>query len=245
MRQLQAGLIACQNSTGDPRRFWRAGLRQLLGVFSAGRSLNRVTRMSWSGHHDRMTDGSFRTLADALVNAATRGDQAETAPVVEQLGGLNGAGWLRLDELVRRIYWTQSPLDAVADWAPRLTAGGVLAGLAASMCRNGWVRERAGRARAARRAPGLATAVIAGSRGRYQLRRAEPGPGGRHRPIARHLRSQPTAAPGDLLRGRHPGTFGALRGGARIASGPSGGAGAGRGRRGVLRGRRAWRRRPR
>ena len=61
-----------------------------------------------------------------------------------RLAGLTGSGWLRLDDSARRPYWGQSPLDAVADWGPVVAAGGSAAAVvAASMCRDGRVREAA------------------------------------------------------------------------------------------------------
>jgi len=93
-----------------------------------------------------MSGDAIRALVAALADVVIEGDRGKAALVIAQLAGLNGHGWLRLDELARRPYWSwrQSPLDDVADWEPVLTAGTSLAGLvAASMCRYGHVREAA------------------------------------------------------------------------------------------------------
>ena len=102
--------------------------------------------MTWvpgDGHDDRMNGNAGRALIGALADVVMEADPVRTARVMDQLAGLSGPGWLRLDELARRPYWGQSPLDAVADWRSLLTAGGTLAGIAASMCRDGRVREAA------------------------------------------------------------------------------------------------------
>ena len=106
-----------------------------------------------------MNGGAGRVLADALVDAVAEADPVGTARVMDQLAGLSGPGWLRLDELARRPYWGQSPFDAVADWLPLPAAGGDLAGVAASMCRDGRIREAAVRLLAGRRAPAAAAAL--------------------------------------------------------------------------------------
>jgi len=54
-------------------------------------------------------------------------------------------------------YWGQSPFDA--DWLPLLAAGDALAGVAASMCRDGRIREVAVKLLAGRRAPVAAAAL--------------------------------------------------------------------------------------
>jgi hypothetical protein len=110
-----------------------------------------------------MSGDAIRALVPALADVVIRADRGKDAQVTAQLAGLNGPGWLRLDELARRSQWSwsQSPLDYVADWEPVLTAGTSLAGLvAASMCRDGHVREAA--VRALGRAPAsLAAAALA------------------------------------------------------------------------------------
>ena len=106
-----------------------------------------------------MSSGAGRVLADALVAAVAGADPVRTARVVGQLAGLSGPGWLRLDELARGPYWGQSPFDAVADWLPLLAAGGDLAGVAASMCRDGRIREAAVEHLVGRRAPAAAAAL--------------------------------------------------------------------------------------
>jgi hypothetical protein len=106
-----------------------------------------------------MNGDAGRVLAGALVDAVTAADPVRTARVRDQLGRLSGPGWLRLDELARRSYWRQSPLDAVPDWLALLAAGDVLAGIAASMSRNGRVREAAVKLLADLRAPAAAAAL--------------------------------------------------------------------------------------
>jgi len=86
-----------------------------------------------------------RALIGSMADAVTGGDPAAAARVLARLSGLSGRVWLRLDELARlRGYWQESPLDRVTDWRPVLAAGGEpVAGVAASMCRDGRVREAA------------------------------------------------------------------------------------------------------
>jgi hypothetical protein len=104
-------------------------------------------------------DGVGRVLADALIDAVVGADPVRTARVMGQLAGLSGPGRLRLDELARRPCWGQSPFDAVADWLPLLADGDALAGVAASMCRDGRIREVAVGLLAGRRAPAAAAAL--------------------------------------------------------------------------------------
>lgn len=106
-----------------------------------------------------MNGGAGRVLTDALVDAVTAADPVRTARVRDQLGRLSGPGWLRLDELARRSYWRQSPLDAVPDWLALLAAGDVLAGITASMSRDGRVREAAVKLLADLRGPAAAAAL--------------------------------------------------------------------------------------
>ena len=106
-----------------------------------------------------MNGAAGRVLADALTGAVAGADPVAAARVLDQVGELSGPGWLRLDELARRVYWRQSPFDAVSDWRPLLAAGDVLAGIAASMCRDGRVREEAVNLLAGLRAPAAAAAL--------------------------------------------------------------------------------------
>jgi hypothetical protein len=106
-----------------------------------------------------MNGGAGRVLAGALIDAVAEADPVRTARVMDQLAGLRGPGWLRLDELARRPYWGQPPLDAVAGWLPLLAADDALAGVAASMCRDGRIREVAVKLLAGRRAPVAAAAL--------------------------------------------------------------------------------------
>src|SRR5258708_7986206 len=77
-----------------------------------------------------------------------------------RLSGLSGRGWLRLDESARLgSCWRDSPLDRVSDWRPFLAGGGPAAGVAASMCRDGPVREAAVAVLAWIPVPGAAAAL--------------------------------------------------------------------------------------
>ena len=118
-----------------------------------------MTSGAGGGHAGRMNGDAGRVLTDALADAVTAADPVRTARVTDQLGRLSGPGWLRLDELARRSYWRQSPLDAVPDWLPLLAADDVLAGIAASMSRDGRVREAAVKLLADLRAPAAAAAL--------------------------------------------------------------------------------------
>jgi hypothetical protein len=83
-------------------------------------------------------------LIAALADVAAEPDPVRFARVTGQLAELDGPAWLRLDDLARRPSWRYSPLDSVADWRPMLAGDGALAGVvAASMCRDGWIREAA------------------------------------------------------------------------------------------------------
>ena len=106
-----------------------------------------------------MNGGAGGVLANALIDAVAEADSVRTARVMDQLAELSGPGWLRLDELARRSYWGQSPFDAVADWLPLLAAGDALAGTAASMCRDGRIREMAVKLLAGLRTPVAAAAL--------------------------------------------------------------------------------------
>jgi HEAT repeat protein len=91
-----------------------------------------------------MNGAACRTLIAALADAVAEPDPVRFARVTEQLTGLDGPGWLRLDEMARRPSWKYSPLDSVADWRPLLAADGAPAGVfAASMSRDGRIRETA------------------------------------------------------------------------------------------------------
>lgn len=80
-----------------------------------------------------------------MAGVVTGADPAAAGRVLARLSALSGRGWLRLDESARlRGYWQESPLDRVRDWRPVLAVGGgPVAGVAASMCRDGRVREAA------------------------------------------------------------------------------------------------------
>jgi len=121
----------------------------------------RVTGLHRYGHDDLVNGSKDRELTGALADAVTDPDPARTALVMARPAGLSGPGWLRLDELARRPYAGQSPLDKVAGWRPVLASGHAPAGaVAASMCRDGRVREAAVAALA--RTPGpVAAAALA------------------------------------------------------------------------------------
>lgn len=96
------------------------------------------------GHDERMRDTEGRALAEALDEAVNDGDPGAAARVMTRLAGLDGRGWLRLDEWARRTYWGLSPLGQAADWPGRLAAeDSGIAAMAGSMCRDGRVREAA------------------------------------------------------------------------------------------------------
>jgi hypothetical protein len=101
-----------------------------------------------------MKDTAGRTLAESLAEAVTEANPDTAARVMTRLAGLDGRGWLRLDESARRTYWGQWPLGQVTGWWLRLgrvtgwrlqLAGddGGLAAVAGSMWRDGRVREAA------------------------------------------------------------------------------------------------------
>jgi hypothetical protein len=108
-----------------------------------------------------METRSSRALARSLAEA-TAGAPPAAARMQAQLAELSGREWLRLDGSARQTYLGQAPLDWVAGWPERLSTaddGGVTA-VAASMCRDGRVREAAVAALA--RTPGpVAAAALA------------------------------------------------------------------------------------
>ena len=53
-----------------------------------------------------MSGDPIRVLVAALADVVIEGDRGKAALVIAQLAGLNGHGWLRLDELARRPYWS-------------------------------------------------------------------------------------------------------------------------------------------
>ena len=111
-----------------------------------------------------MKDKAGRGLAESLAEAVNGADPDTTAQVMTRLAGLDGRGWLRLDESARGPFWGQSPLSRVTGWQWQLgrVAGrqwrlgqvtgrrsrlasedSGLAAVAGSMCRDGRVRELA------------------------------------------------------------------------------------------------------
>jgi hypothetical protein len=113
--------------------------------------------MTWgvgAGHDERMKDKAGRALAESLAEAVNDANPDAAERVMTRLAGLDGRGWLRLDESARRTYWGRSPLGWVPGWWWRLgqvtgwragvTVGGSgIAAVAGSMCRDGRVREAA------------------------------------------------------------------------------------------------------
>ena len=103
-----------------------------------------MTGLHGCGHDDLVNGSEDRELIGALADAVTDPGPGRAAPVMARLADLSGPGWLRLDESARRPYAGESPLDKVADWRPVLALGNAPAGVvAASMCRDGRVREAA------------------------------------------------------------------------------------------------------
>jgi hypothetical protein len=99
-----------------------------------------------------MNDMAARALAESLAEAVKDANPDTAARVMTRLAGLDGRGWLRLDESARRTYWGQWPLGQVTGWWLRLgrvtgwrlqLAGddNGLAAVAGSMWRDGRVRE--------------------------------------------------------------------------------------------------------
>lgn len=113
--------------------------------------------MTWGAgarHDERMNDKAGRALVESLAEAVNDAEPDAAARVMTRLAGLDGRGWLRLDESARGPFWGQSPLGQVTGWQWRLgrVAGwrsrlagedSGLAAVAGSMCRDGRVREAA------------------------------------------------------------------------------------------------------
>ena len=95
-------------------------------------------------HDERMKDKAGRGLAESLAEAVNDANPDTAARVMTRLAGLDGHGWLRLDESARWTYWGQSPLGQVTGWPSRLAADDSgMAAVAGSICRDGRVREAA------------------------------------------------------------------------------------------------------
>jgi len=98
-------------------------------------------------------------LTGVLADAVTDPAPARTALVMARLAALSGPGWLALDESARRPYLGHSPLGNVAGWGPVLASGDLAGMIAASMCRDGRVREAAVKALAGAPGPVAAAAL--------------------------------------------------------------------------------------
>jgi hypothetical protein len=94
-----------------------------------------------SGHDCRVARDRWRDLIALMADALTGSDPAAPAEVLSQLSALGGRGWLRLDEAARWRSLRQSPLDGVSDWPALLATGDQVAAVAASMSRDGRMRE--------------------------------------------------------------------------------------------------------
>ncbi|HEY7265206.1 MAG TPA: hypothetical protein VH589_27455 [Trebonia sp.] len=91
-----------------------------------------------------MSSDSARALAAELAGAVVAVDPVSISRLAAGLAGLSGPGWLRVDEVARRSSWRHTPIDFVADWRPFLATDAPVAGVvAASMCRDGRIREAA------------------------------------------------------------------------------------------------------
>jgi hypothetical protein len=111
----------------------------------------------------RVNSDRYHDLADALALAVTDPDSA-AAELTASPAGLSGPGWLRLDESARRFNAVHERDCAAAEWAPRLAAVFLPCVVAASMARDGRVRETAVEAHAGIPGPvaSAALAVLAG-----------------------------------------------------------------------------------
>ena len=88
-----------------------------------------------------MESKAARDLAERLAGTVLSQDPGAPARMRARLAQLSGRDWVRLDESMRRRYW--SPLD-VTGWPARLGADdGGIAAVAGSMDRDGLVREAA------------------------------------------------------------------------------------------------------
>ena len=103
-----------------------------------------MSRTVLFGHDGRVNSDWYHDLADGLALAVTDPDSAATAELWRSLGGLTGPGWLRVDESARRYNAEPRPHSALAGWQP--CPGAAVPppwAVAASMARNGRVRETA------------------------------------------------------------------------------------------------------
>ena len=111
-------------------------------------------------HDVGVSDVRLREIVGELAWAVIDPSPARRASVEDRLLGLRGDEWLRLDDLSRRYsLYANSPLALITAWplTDRLE-NGVLA-VAASMSRDGRVRQRALGWLAGRRGPWVAAAV--------------------------------------------------------------------------------------
>ena len=120
-----------------------------------------MSRAVLFGQYGRVNSDRYHALADGLARAVTDPGSAATAELWMSLGGLTGLGWLRVDESARR-YGAGSQLHSgLAGWqrCPGAAVSHPWA-VAASMARNGRVREAAVRALAGIAGP-VASAALA------------------------------------------------------------------------------------
>jgi hypothetical protein len=103
--------------------------------------------MTWRrdrGHDGWVNGGMDPGLPGALAKATTDAAPASTTMVMERLARLDGPGWLRLDESVRHPYPGRPRPEEVPGWRAALASRSAPPGVvAASMCRDGRVREAA------------------------------------------------------------------------------------------------------
>jgi hypothetical protein len=125
--------------------------------------LEREIRVTWrgrQGHDGRVNGGKGDGLTGELADAVANPDTAGTAVVMARLAGLGGSGWLRLDESARRWYPSRSLLAEAGRWRLVLASVNAPAGVvAASMCRDGRVRQAAVAALAGMPEPAAAAAL--------------------------------------------------------------------------------------
>lgn len=110
---------------------------------------------------DAVSDRALRQLVDDLARLVLSPVAADLQAAQEHLAGLRGDQWLRFDELSRQFnLYTPSPLAQVTSWPVALDAPeAVVIAIAASLSRDGHVRERALGWLAHRRGPAVAAAV--------------------------------------------------------------------------------------
>jgi hypothetical protein len=121
-----------------------------------------MSLIRWAGRViiDAVSDRVLRELVEHLASLVVCATAADLLAAEERLAGLRGDQWLRFDDLSRRFTLsTPSPLAQVTTWPVSLQSPAPVIAIAASVSRDGHVREDALGWLANLRGPAVAAAV--------------------------------------------------------------------------------------